>query len=491
MNKLWEQIKNLIRDQWQIQVIKRRMISIRKISNPSEKVQTIAVEKNPDALKYIENPSKETQRIAKELSNEMNGKESQLDKIGRGKSENDLGVQMNKLYNQAGDNEQRKEKIIEAYRNIRENLRSYNYGTELGDSFRISSPEERIKPNPTRLTDIKLEAIQILQGNSPERIFDQRFTEIRNQFVERAESLSESINDIETGKTYKNIRMMSDNNFHKKNIYSFAKSLSDEIKESIHPTDLSKYADDLIKADNLEIGKVPTIEEALSLFSHKYLLPKEINSAVFENEESGKYEITRPNIQYDVFDNRNTQLMKAGTNPYSPNYKELFDNLGLKKEFNEFEKKCVERDSWNGSYFYAVAAHDIAEIYDLDRELPMLDQNIEDSRKILYEGMIQKINTEKKIAIDKQTVEIFCIPDTIKKIKIAEEDKEKLARGEKVLIKGMISSKGTPFDAYVHVNKEKNTLAFDLPRKKEKIKMELNNPQTKSIAKPKKRKLGS
>ena len=167
-----------------------------------------------------------------------------------------------------------------------------------------------------------------------------------------------------------------------------------------------------------------------------------------------------------MFENRNTQLMNAGTNPYSPNYKELFDNLGLKKEFNEFEKKCIERDSWNGSYFYAIATRDIAEIYDLDSELPKRDQDIEDSRKILYEGIIEKINTEKEIAVEKQTVEILCIPDTIKKTKITEEDKQKLAQGEKILVKGMISSKGIPFDAYVYVNKEKNTLTFDLPRKK-------------------------
>ena len=188
---------------------------------------------------------------------------------------------------------------------------------------------------------------------------------------------------------------MSDEFFIKKEIERTCIVIASEMRESFSPDDFSENVSVLFKADNLEIGKVPTIEEALSLFSHKYLLPKEINSAVFENEVSGQYEIIRPNIQYDVFDNRNFQLMNAGTNPYSPHYKELFDNLGLKKEFNEFEKKCVERDNWNGSYFYAVATHDIAEIYDLDRELPILDQNIEDSRKVLYEGMVQKISNDK------------------------------------------------------------------------------------------------
>ena len=44
MNKLRGHIKNLVRDQWQIQSIKRDLISIRKISNPSEEVQIAAIE---------------------------------------------------------------------------------------------------------------------------------------------------------------------------------------------------------------------------------------------------------------------------------------------------------------------------------------------------------------------------------------------------------------------------------------------------------------
>lgn len=360
--------------------------------------------------------------------------------------------------------------------------------TEGGESKLYINPDQCGKVTDNDIKDLRIEAIQILQGNAPERFFEDRFEGIREQFAYWSERLYECLNDSETGKSYNNIRMMSDEFFIKEEIERTCIVIASEIRESFTPDDFSENVSVLFKADNLEIGKVPTIEEALSLFSHKYLLPKVFNSAVFENEVSAQYEIIRPNIQYDV---SNTQLMNAGTNPYSPNYKEFFDNLGLKKEFNEFEKKCVERDRWNGSYFYAIATRDIAEVYDLDRELPKRDQAIEDCRKILYEGMIQKLGVKKEIVVDKQTGEKFCIPDTIKETKITTEDKEKLARGEKVLVKGMISSKGIPFDAYVHVNKEKSTLAFDLSRKKEKIKMELNNPHTKSITKPKKRKLGS
>lgn len=267
--------------------------------------------------------------------------------------------------------------------------------TEGGDSKLHINPDQREKVTDNDIKDLRIEAIQILQGNAPERFFEDRFEGIRKQFAYWSERLYECLNNSETGKSYNNIRMMSDEFFIKKEIERTCIVIASEMRESFSPDDFSENVSVLFKADNLEIGKVPTIEEALSLFSHKYLLPKEINSAVFENEVSGQYEIIRPNIQYDVFDNRNFQLMNAGTNPYSPHYKELFDNLGLKKEFNEFEKKCVERDNWNGSYFYAVATHDIAEIYDLDRELPILDQNIEDSRKVLYEGMVQKISNDK------------------------------------------------------------------------------------------------
>lgn len=661
MNKLWEQIKNLIRDQWQIQAIKRDMISIRKINNPSKKVQIAAIEKDSHAIRYItnpfekvqlmavqqdpyeirniknptkkvqiavlekstdfitliESPCEEAQRIAVEndpfVLSLINTTETvQIEAIEKNpfslqyidnpsekvqveamkrspntinlikepcekallivieqKGENILhiknpsekvqlaavnsnssniiyinysseGVQLaavkDNAYNilkirnpkieackaaiqkefgniKISDQNVTIENTIALFSKMEETNKKYDemwlradYADNFEDRMRefgqadswkekqLSkalqeftegseklhiNPDQREKVTDNDIKDLRVNAIQILQGNAPERFFENRFEGIREQFAHWSSRLEECLNDYEKGKTYNNIRMMSNEFYIKQEIDRTAKVFASEIRESFSPDDFSKYVGVLFKADNLEIGKVPTIEEALSLFSHKYLLPKEINSAVFENEESGKYEITRPNIQYDVFDNRNTQLMKAGTNPYSPNYKELFDNLGLKKEFNEFEKKCVEREGWNSQYNYAVGTRDIAEIYDLDRELPILDRNIEDSRKILYEGMIQKINTEKEIAIDKQTVEIFCIPDTIKKTKITEEDKEKLAQGEKVLIKGMISSKGTPFDAYVYVNNKKNTLAFDLPRKKEIEDVKKNNPGRK------------
>lgn len=496
----WENISQIEdpTEKEMLAAVNSNSLSILCIDHPPTSIQLAAVNDDSHNILKIRNPSIEVceAAIKKEFGNIKIPDQNMIDATITLFSKME---ETNKKYNEMwlcadyADNyeiKMREWKEADSWKEEQLSKALYEFTENSNSKYRIN-PDQRLENESNNIDDLRIEAIQILQGNAPERFFEKRFEGIREQFAHWSERLYECLNDYETGKSYKNTRMMSDEFSIKKEIEQIANIIASEIRESFSVEDFSKYVSVLFKADNLEIGKVPTIEEALSLFSHKYLLPKEINSAVFENEVSGQYEINRPNIQYDVFDNRNFQLMNAGTNPYSPNYKELFDNLGLKKEFNEFEKKCVERDSWNGSYFYAIATRDIAEVYDLDRELPILDQNIEESRKILYEGMNQKLGAKKEIVVDKQTVEIFCIPDAIKKTKITEEDKEKLTRGEKVLVKGMISSKGIPFDAYVYVNKEKNTLAFDLPRKKEKIKMELNNPQTKSITKPKKRKLGS
>ena len=475
--------------------IKERIGNISQIEDPTEQEMLAAVNSNSSSILFIEYPPTSVQLAAvnddsynilkirnpsievceaavkKEFGNinipDQNIRDATITLFSKMKETNKKYDEMWLCADYADDLENKLREWKEADSWKEEQLsKALQEFTEGGDSKLHINPDQCEKVTDNDIKDLRIEAIQILQGNAPERFFEKRFEGIREQFAHWSERLYECLNDYEMGKSYKNIRMMSDEFSIKKEIGRTANVIASEMRESLSIEDFSKYVSILFKADNLEIGKVPTIEEALSLFSHKYLLPKEINSAVFENEVSGQYEIIRPNIQYDVFENRNTQLMNAGTNPYSPNYKELFDNLGLKKELNEFEKKCIERDSWNGSYFYAIATRDIAEIYDLDSELPKRDQDIEDSRKILYEGIIEKINTEKEIAVEKQTVEILCIPDTIKKTKITEEDKQKLAQGEKILVKGMISSKGIPFDAYVYVNKEKNTLTFDLPRKK-------------------------
>ena len=61
--------------------------------------------------------------------------------------------------------------------------------------------------------------------------------------------------------------------------------------------------------------------------------------------------------------------------------------------------------------------------------------------------------------------QVFRIPEKVKGVELSEENKQKLTQGEKVYIEGMTSLKGTPFNAYVYIDKEKNTLAFDFPEK--------------------------
>lgn len=369
-------------------------------SDPSENVQLAIISEKPDLIKLLTNPSEAVQDLAKDTSRKLDNNDKsanansslkEIQGIKRGKSENDLGVQMNRLCNQAGDNEQRKERILKAYNNVRNNLRSHGFGTELGDSYRLSSPKERLRPNKISI-EKRIEAIQVLQGNAPERILDEKFNDIREQYPHCSEWMKERICNPETGKTYDNIRMMSDKYYIKDDIYQTAKTFAEEIKDDFSPYNFSKYANDLLKVDNLELGRVPTIKETLSLFSKEYILPEEINSAVFENEDSAQYEITRPLLQYNVSKDNNFQFISAGTNPYSPNYKERFENLGLKKEFQEFEELCVKRDKWNDQYSYAIQCKDIAEIYDLENELPELDQKVEDSRKSLYGKLKENVN---------------------------------------------------------------------------------------------------
>ena len=84
----------------------------------------------------------------------------------------------------------------------------------------------------------------------------------------------------------------------------------------------------------------------------------------------------------------------------------------------------------------------------------------------------------------------FRMPNAIKGVKLSEENKQQLTQGEKVFLEGMTSAKGALFDAYVYIDQEKKTLAFDFPEKKEKKKESVDSPQAEAIEKPKKKKLG-
>lgn len=359
----------------------------------------------------------------------------------------------------------------------------------------INTQEERIQMFETLKneylvnTQARIEAIQVLQGNAPERVFEDRFKQIREQFDACADSFWNNIYDEETLHQYTNIRLMSDNIPVKNSIYHSARFFAQEIKDSFSPEELSKYANHLIQVDNLLVGKAVTIEELSSLFSTQYTRT-EFVSAVFENEETGKYEFQNPyelansanrdmskdelilfdiskdgtqavnkhfsadsntldsvlnryglqeifdnigkqeelyrggaddevykaeielavledklkitsdraleqlNVQTSEYQYKGGELLHAGTHPYSPNYKEVFDKIGLKQEFNEFEKACCARSQWNDAYNYGIAAHDIAEIGNLERALPALDERVESSRSLIYKKISEIMNVK-------------------------------------------------------------------------------------------------
>ena len=132
-------------------------------------------------------------------------------------------------------------------------------------------------------------------------------------------------------------------------------------------------------------------------------------------------------------------------------------------------------------------------------------QRLTQGEKVFLEGMISAkgslfdayvyIDQEKKtLAFDfpekpKQDQD-FRMPNAIKGVELSEENKQRLTQGEKVFLEGMISAKGSLFDAYVYIDQEKKTLAFDFPEKKEKKKESVDSPQAEAIEKPKKKKLG-
>lgn len=110
-------------------------------------------------------------------------------------------------------------------------------------------------------------------------------------------------------------------------------------------------------------------------------------------------------------------------------------------------------------------------------------QKLTQGEKVFIEGMTSAkgtlfdayvyIDQEKKtLAFDfpekREQEQEFRMPHTVKGIELSEENKQKLTQGEKVFIEGMRSAKGTLFDAYVYIDREKKTLAFDFPEKEKK-----------------------
>lgn len=372
-------LNNLV-DRWYISEIRKAPENIYNISNPSKSVILALAERAPEYIPYIQKnyAGKLTEDI--KLSIIQNNQEAEIYFLDASGS-----LQM-------GENGALTEtqKVI-----AQENEWDVHIDLDqLSDKERINI----------------IEAVQILQGDTPERFLGYQFEELRRQFANSSQTFIDSLNDYSIGLIFKDVRMMSDEFSIKKEIYQEAQLIADEIKKSLSPNDLSKYASDLLKMDNIGLGRVPNIKDTLSLFSKEYIIP-EYKSALVENMKGVGYSLDYNQFETYVSKGSNLQFVHAGNNPYSPNYKELFETLGLKNEFDEFEKSCIERTKWNGRYSYAVQNSDIVDIFSLEKELPKLDQKVDDSKKALYESLVINNKAKELDNIEYQSARLHHILD--------------------------------------------------------------------------------
>lgn len=148
-------------------------------------------------------------------------------------------------------------------------------------------------------------------------------------------------------------------------------------------------------------------------------------------------------------------------------------------------------EGWNNNYYrYRVIRFPESEVHqDLVAAKAIVSAKNKEYRA-KAKGREQKRKEAAEFREKNKQAQEFRMPNTVKGIVLSEENKQRLTQGEKILVEGMTSAKGTPFDAYVYIDQEKKTLAFDFPEKKEKKKENIDTPQAETIEKPKKKKLG-
>ncbi len=154
---------------------------------------------------------------------------------------------------------------------------------------------------------------------------------------------------------------------------------------------------------------------------------------------------------------------------------------------------------------FAPNIHLIRHKPDLDRPYFGIRFTEEDKQNLLKTGNLGRIaeaefkqgeKTPILLTLDKQTNELVVfrkewlkVPDTYKGAKLDEEQKQKLGNGEKVKIKGMVSTKGKSFDGEVQFNADKRyfELIFDNNKKQSQSqKQEPTQNETKNVRIPKK-----
>lgn len=242
--------------------------------------------------------------------------------------------------------------------------------------------------------NLMIKAIQVLNGNAPERIVAEEFNALQSYFPEEHYSFKEyTLCNSDTARMYKDIRFFNDLNPVKGMIYEEAIQFASKIKGAIPLEVLKQHQKELDNKIDLPLGEIPTFQEAMLLFSKDYKAVI-LESAVIENEEKGYLEIKS---RIPIKDS--PELISAGFSSFSPNYNQLFKTIGLESEFAAFEAICNKKVRWDESYLLAVASSDVADINDKERCLQSLGEEIESCRKILHEKLNLFYNAIKENSI--------------------------------------------------------------------------------------------
>jgi len=240
---------------------------------------------------------------------------------------------------------------------------------------------------------------------------------------------------------------------------------------------------------------------------------KEVDKPIVKrSKEMEKYEVKSEPIIEQKRENKN-DMATTQTTPETSDYRfkpeqidwETMNNLGLTKEY--LEKKnllepllkgyktnelvpisinlggAVVRTDARLSLQPAPDGSIVAAVHGIRRE-PNLNFEFfghkftdEDKKNLLQTGNMGRVVDLKNpktgelmpsiISVDRLTNELVAlksesikIPEEIKSIKLNEEQKQTLMAGQPLFIKGMISTKGTPFDANVQFNADKRYVEF-------------------------------
>lgn len=253
-------------------------------------------------------------------------------------------------------------------------------------------------------------------------------------------------------------------------------------------------------AKNLDIAlKMPEAPNYQKLLeSYKIELPsakKEfaINPELVNWDKFEKYGITREGLEKSgnldkLLDYQKTNLMPVALKfeGEAPKYSDARFSL---------------RKQTDGSFSPNI--HLIRHKPDLERPYFGVKFTEEDKQNLLKTGNLGRIveaefkqgeKTPTLLSLDKLTNELVAfrtenlkVPDTYKGVKLDEEQKQKLSVGEKIEIKGMISTKGKAFDGEVQFNADKRyfELIFDNDKKQSQNQNQ-NQNQTKEVRIPQK-----